>query len=272
MKRKQCVLGNGPWPWIVVAVSLCWVAEPAAAPFQMPALRGFDRVDPGDVVPRPPQPPAPHPGRLDLFAEDYPMDDQHVVTVELSGRAVPGGTTSGRQVLTFEVPNRKPARLTLGPPFDLGRLITEPVEGTLSFRDRYEITDYNRSLVLLLEGRDRLQIVHAGAMEPVILEAENGEIDLGLPGLSIRQSGAGASTRDPSHDYTYPVPVEAETADGTVTSLWQGQWVALPTGQPEQIVHLIVLASEVAKPAGNAVSVFEGALFNLQVMLVTQSP
>jgi hypothetical protein len=273
MKRKQRGSRSGTWLWIAGAVALCWVSEPAAAPFRMPVLRGFVEVDPGADLVRPPAPPTPHAARVDLFAESYPTDDEQVVTVDLKGRAVPGGRSAGKQVLTFEPSNGgTPVRLTLGPPFDLEDLIPEPVDGELHFRDRYLISDYNRSLVLLLEGRNRLQIVHAGAMEPVILGAQDTEVDLGLPGLIVRQGGAGAATGDPSHDYTHPVPVEAETADGTVTALWQGQWVALPTGEQDHTVHCIVLASEVAKPTGDAASVFEGARFNLQVMLVTQSP
>lgn len=271
MNRKQIIFTSGVSLWIATAVLMFRPSVLAAAPFQMPALRGFVKVDPGADLKRPPDTLPSRATRLSLDTDDYPTDDRQIVNLELEGSVAPGGSSGDRQFLTFESPGtRRPVRITLRPPFDLSRLIPEATEGELHYRDRYEITDYNRSLVLLLEGTHRLQIVEAGAMEPVILEARGGEIDLGPPGLTVRQGGAGASADDPSHDYTYPVPVEVETADGTVTWLWQGQWVEFPTSQDGRTVYFLLLTSEVAKPTGDAASVFEGALFNLQVLLVTQ--
>lgn len=243
----------------------------SGADFRMPRLRGFTRVEPGEVLKQPAQTPDSRPHALSLDADITGKTDDQAVLVNLDGLARADMITPAGQLLIFESGMaRRPAIATLRLPFDLHALMDEPMEGELRYRARLGAMVKERSFTLNLAGDHRFQAFQKSGPRPAAVDPNDRNNDAGGPRLLVRQGGEATSTDRPSHDYTYPVPVEVETADGTVTWLWQGQWVELPGDREDQTLHLLVLVSEVAKPTGNAIHVFEGAPYDLQILLVTQ--
>jgi hypothetical protein len=151
-----------------------------------------------------------------------------------------------------------PMRLTARLPFTLDQWMGDGLDGSFRYG----------ALASAFMNERTIELGATSGHELVLLDRRADEaIRVDHAGILIEQGQGARSAPTPTHTYWYPVPAVVR-AGGTATWLWQRQAVLLPGNSGVGPTAVAVLVSEVAKPVGRSVYLFEGPRYNLDLLVL----